>query len=60
MYEMAVGLMATTAGIACACFAEQMLKNRHGPHLAWRGYALVGTALVGSSLLATRVLLRMG
>jgi len=61
MYEMAVGLMGTTAGIACACFAEQMLKDRYGPdyhaRLGWRGYAIIGAALVGTSLLATRVLL---
>ena len=60
MYEMAVGLMGTTVGIACACFAEQMLKDRYGPRLGWLGYAIVGTALVGSSLLAAQVLLWMG
>jgi hypothetical protein len=64
MYGMTIGLMGTTAGIACACFAEQLLNDWYGPdyhaRLGWRGYAIIGTALVGSSLLSTRVLLWLG
>jgi len=38
-----------------------MLKDRYGrdyhARLGWRGYAIIGAALVGTSLLATRVIL---